>query len=157
MVFVRLVFRVDDLVVVTIEVDEHRRTGRRSADEIPKSTKGMRSNHLEIVADLQPPAIALAPCDVKVVGPKINHHFQELSTAVNGPNYPRPDEVVKEDAWILAVEFASVLMNPLDRGNRPIAEWINYVFGMKLLIEPAIEPRFEESPIFGTRPKSAPV
>jgi hypothetical protein len=92
-----------------------------------------------------------------VVGPKINHHFQELSTAVNGPNYPRPDEVVKEDAWILAVEFASVLMNPLDRGNRPIAEWINYVFGMKLLIEPAIEPRFEESPIFGTRPKSAPV
>ena len=42
-------------------------------------------------------------------------------------------------------------------GNRPVTERIYDVLGKKLFFKPAIEPSFQQSPIFGTRPKSAPV
>jgi hypothetical protein len=133
-VFVRLLRIVPLPVFTAIEIKEHRRTQSGSLEKIAEIAEGVRPDDGSIVHGLEPAAVQFGGVDVKVVGPKADHHFIQLPPAVDGADDGLAGEFVVQLRGLVLVKFGDRLTNGLQRSERGMGEAVLDFVRIQLLV-----------------------
>jgi hypothetical protein len=81
-----------------IQIKQHRRTLRRSEEEIAKFTEGLRPNGIAIVGRCQPTIGSFGGKNIEMVVPEVDHDFVELALAVHSAQETRLLELEDDEA-----------------------------------------------------------
>jgi hypothetical protein len=71
-----------------VQIKKHRGALRRGAQEVAETAQRVRPNRVAVVGGGQPAIRPLGGEDIEVIGPEIDHHFIELTPAVERAQQP---------------------------------------------------------------------
>jgi hypothetical protein len=94
------------------------------------------ANDLAVVGRLEIDAISFFDVDVQVIGPKTNHHLEELAFAVHRAQQRVPGHVASKNGLVILEAFPGGLLQFLEPSRAKITEIILDGFRVKLLIDP---------------------
>ena len=134
-VFVRLFLVVAFFVLPSVEIPKHGGTESRGSDEIRETSHGVLANDLAIVGGLEPAAVFLGGVDVKMIAPKMSHHFEELFLAPGGANESGAGELFEEEFLFVFIHLSERLSEDFETSGRAIGAFVVNAVGVELFFE----------------------